>query len=75
MGRLASARKGVQRSHGVRVVAVVPYEPADVFCLSVPKTQCFAVADGIIVSNCYDETRYELMGVRHYQGQTKLTGL
>lgn len=41
-----------------RVVSVVPHGRSDVYCLSVPSTKCFAVNGGIVVHNCYDESRY-----------------
>lgn len=44
------------------VVAVTPSRVQDVYNLEVADTHCFAVNGGFIVHNCYDETRYMLMG-------------
>jgi hypothetical protein len=44
---------------GLSVVSVQPAGWADVYCLTVPDGQRFAIEGGIIVHNCADETRYE----------------
>lgn len=48
-----------ERSVGVDRVESVGR--GDVFCLVADDTHAFAVAPGVIVSNCYDEWRYALM--------------
>ncbi len=53
--------KSVHGKQGVKVLAVLPYEDGDVYCLTVPEFSCFAIEGGIIVHNCYDESRYFLM--------------
>lgn len=45
----------------VRCVAVEPAGTADVYCLTVPGPEAFAVETGIIVSNCFDATYYFCM--------------
>lgn len=36
---------------------------SDVYCMTVPSTAAFAVANGIVVHNCMDATRYLAMGI------------
>jgi len=48
-----------KHAHCVRVERLS--EPTDVYCLTVPDAGCFALASGVIVSNCGDETRYACM--------------
>jgi len=45
----------------VRCVAVEEAGRADVYCLTVPATGCFAIEGGLLVSNCADEWRYACM--------------
>jgi len=46
----------------VRCVSVEELsERADVYCLTVPSTGCFAIEGGLLVSNCADEWRYACM--------------
>lgn len=45
----------------VRCVSVDPAERDDVYCLVAEDTHSFAVEDGLIVHNCYDELRYACM--------------
>jgi hypothetical protein len=42
----------------VRCVSVEEAGRADVYCLTVPETGCFAIEGGILVSNCADDWRY-----------------
>jgi Phage terminase large subunit len=44
-----------------RCVAVNEAGSADVYCLTVPTTGCFAIEGGILVSNCADDWRYACM--------------
>lgn len=39
-------------------MAVTPHGRADVYCLDVPGEFNFAIEGGLVVHNCYDETRY-----------------
>jgi hypothetical protein len=41
-----------QKPRGVQVISVMEAGSADVYCLTVPSTGCFALANGCIVSNC-----------------------
>ncbi|MDA8115006.1 MAG: hypothetical protein M0Z43_09820 [Acidithiobacillus sp.] len=43
-----------------KVLRVEAGNPADVYCLSVPGYNAFALANGIMVKNCGDETRYRV---------------
>lgn len=45
----------------MRVKAIEPAGVADVYNMEVEDTHDFAVANGVIVHNCYDECRYVLM--------------
>jgi hypothetical protein len=45
----------------VRCVGVESSGRADVYCLTVPETGCFAIEGGLLVSNCADEWRYACM--------------
>jgi hypothetical protein len=45
----------------LRCVGVRPAGRSDVYCLTVPSTQAFAVESGIIVHNCMDALRYGIM--------------
>jgi hypothetical protein len=38
----------------LKVVRVQPSGNSDVYCLTVPSFHCFALGNGVIVSNCYD---------------------
>lgn len=42
---------------------------SDVYCLTVPETQSFAVQNGYVVHNCMDAMRYVVMGCEHAQVQ------
>lgn len=47
------------------VASVQPLaERADVWCLTVPDAECFALENGAIVHNCADSMRYLALGVR-----------
>lgn len=46
---------------GLRVKRVDPAGKADVFCLVADRTHSFALHNGVIISNCYDEFRYACM--------------
>ena len=45
----------------VRVVRIEPAGTMDVYNMEVETTHDFAVNNGCIVHNCYDEARYALM--------------
>jgi hypothetical protein len=49
------------RAKRVRCVVVEDAGRADVYCLTVPATGCFAIEGGLIVSNCGDDWRYACM--------------
>lgn len=56
---IAIAQRGPVAAHvGPRCLRVVAAAPSDVYCLEVPETHAFAVANGVIVHNCMDATRY-----------------
>ena len=65
----------VGSNFGVRVLSVKSVSRADVYCLTVPSTECFAIAGGIIVSNCYDEARYYLMTPLREVDTVKIRGI
>lgn len=46
---------------GPACLSVEEVSRADVYCLTVPATGCFAIEGGLIVSNCVDGLRYGLM--------------
>lgn len=48
--------------HPLFVEGVRPVPNADTYCLTVPSTGCFALANGAIVSNCLDDIRYFVRG-------------
>lgn len=48
-------------AHELVCVEVKDAGRADVYCLTVPSTGNFALANGALVSNCADETRYACM--------------
>lgn len=50
---------------GLKVVSVTPSGREDVYCMTVDGPNAFALANGVIVHNCYDETRYRLGLKRH----------
>jgi hypothetical protein len=54
-----SARSGVKT--GFIATSVRPAGRADVYCLTVPEIECFALGNGVIVHNCYDSVVYGLM--------------
>lgn len=45
----------------------------DVYCLSVPGVGAFVLANGLVVSNCGDETRYRVrfVGMQGQHGGTR----
>lgn len=45
----------------MKVISVEPAGKADVYCLVADETHAFALKNGAIVSNCYDEVRYAMM--------------
>lgn len=47
--------------NSLRIVAIRPLPPEDVYNMEVDDTHDFAVEGGIIVHNCYDDVRYGLM--------------
>ena len=49
------------QKQGVECLRIEKAEPADVYCLTVPSKGMFNLANGIVVSNCYDEVRYMAM--------------
>lgn len=52
----------VVRARRVRCASVERLsERADVYCITVPETGCFAIEGGLLVSNCADEWRYACM--------------
>jgi hypothetical protein len=56
-------------AHGLVCGSVEPAGREDVFCLTVPATGNFALANGAIVANCADDIRYGCMS-RPYSLQT-----
>lgn len=46
---------------GIRVIRVEPAGRADTGCITVMNRHNFALSNGVIVSNCWDETRYAVM--------------
>ncbi len=44
-------------------LSVTPAGRSDVYCLTVPEAEAFAIENGIIVHNCMDETRYAIMDI------------
>jgi hypothetical protein len=50
-----------QRMRAVTCLKVEEHEEVDVFCLTVPDTECFAIEGGLIVHNCLDAARYGCM--------------
>lgn len=62
MGATWQAEEGLDipvSAIAAEVASVVPSQPADVYCLTVPDTGCFSVCGGLIVSNC----RYHVMSL------------
>jgi hypothetical protein len=45
-----------QDGKSLRVVRVSPSGKADVYCLSVPENHCFTLSNGVVASNCGDES-------------------
>lgn len=45
----------------MKVKRIIPAGTADVYNMEVDGTHDFAVESGVIVHNCYDESRYVLM--------------
>jgi hypothetical protein len=64
--RSFKANTAVRTAERVRCVSVESAGRADVYCLTVPATGCFAIEGGLVVSNCGDEWRYACMS-RPYQ--------
>jgi hypothetical protein len=58
---LASALARSRRESGAVCINLSEVEPGDVYCLTVPETGCFAIEGGLLVSNCYDDSRYAAM--------------
>lgn len=48
-------------NHGLECLKVSEAGTSDVYCLTVPTTGNFTLANGLIVSNCADESRYAFM--------------
>ena len=59
---------------GARVTSVEPAGLADVYNLEVGETHAFAIAGGLIVHNCADETRYRVMHRKATIQQKKISG-
>lgn len=53
-----------ERSSSVEVVSVNPAGVEDVYCLDVIGWHSFSVCGGVIVHNCYDESRYRCMNLK-----------
>jgi hypothetical protein len=61
-GPIDSSQREPVAGHAVlRCVSVRPAGRSDVYCLTVPSTQAFAVESGVIVHNCMDALRYGIM--------------
>lgn len=59
-------RDAEHNSQTLRVRSVDLAGHADVYCMNVENTHCFAVGEsGIIIHNCYDETRYRVITKRY----------
>ena len=56
-----SAASRPRQSDGVYCTSVEPAGQADVYCLTVPGTECFVIEGGLLVHNCADEVRYACM--------------
>jgi hypothetical protein len=54
-------------------VSVVEAGKADVYCLTVPDTGNFALANGVVVANCADALRYGMMARPLVTDETKPT--
>lgn len=52
-----------------RCVSVEPAGSSDVYCMRVDVTHAFCLANGAVVSNCWDELRYSV--VTHHHGAPK----
>ena len=50
-----------ERGRPVKVKTIQPAGKADVYNMEVESTHSFVVQSGVVVHNCYDETRYFLM--------------
>lgn len=74
MARINSVRANVLRPGGVKVVAVLPHDAADVYCMQVPDTGCFSIVGGIIVANCSDEMTYEISRTTQRIGYARIRG-
>lgn len=48
---------------------------ADTYCLTVPNLNCFVVNEGIVVSNCYDATRYRLFTKKKIFSDIEVAGI
>jgi hypothetical protein len=57
----ANAARLYRREQGLVCLSVKDAGRADVYCLTVPDTGNFVLANGAIVSNCGDEGRYACM--------------
>lgn len=55
---IATPRKRIATVRAVECIAISPGPKSDVYCLEVPATSAFALANGIIVHNCMDALRY-----------------
>lgn len=58
-------QKHVHENALVRCSRVQRSSETDVYCLTVPETEAFAVENGVIVHNCMDSLRYAIMGLHH----------
>jgi hypothetical protein len=58
---LASVGRWRVREPGLACLSVEPIGREDVYCLTVPDTGNFMLANGVIVANCADESRYAAM--------------
>lgn len=52
---------------GVECISVEDAGSSDVYCITVPDGGCFALGNGLIVSNCADEFRYAMMSRPYIQ--------
>lgn len=45
----------------LKAVKVLPFGKHDVYCLTVPVLHCFSLSNGVVVSNCFDESSHICM--------------
>lgn len=60
---------------GVKVVSVEPFGTIDVYNMEVETTHNFAVAKGLIIHNCFDESRYRCNFKRHSISPVRIIGV